>query len=144
MKEEVVDKLQKTFIMLKPDAIERGLVGEIVARFERKGLRLIKIELRTISKAFAARHYAHLVDKPFYGEIEAYITRGPVLASVWEGRDAINVARRLLGPTDGALAAPGTIRGDFSCDHSENLVHASDSPEAARKEIANFFGKARR
>ena len=130
---------ERTFVMLKPDAFERGLAGEIIARLERKGLRARRMELRILSRAEVARHYAHLLDKPFYAEIEAYATRGPVLAMIWEGRDATAVVRRLVGETDGANAAPGTIRGDFSCDMSENLVHASDSPDAAAREIKRFF-----
>ena len=132
-------ELETTFVLLKPDALERALAGEIIARLERKGLQLARAELRVVSKELAARHYAHLVDKPFYPEIEAFITRGPVLATAWRGRDAINVVRRLVGATDAALAASGTIRGDFACLYTENLVHASDSRDAARRELANFF-----
>lgn len=130
---------ERTFVMLKPDALERSLMGEIVGRFERKGLKLVRLELRRVSKELAAIHYAHLVDKPFYPELEAYITRGPVVASVWEGKDAIRVVRNLVGVTDSTLAAAGTIRGDFGVDKTENLVHASDSPESAAREIQNFF-----
>lgn len=132
---------EKTFVMLKPDTLERRLVGEIVGRLERKGLRLTKIELRTVSKELAARHYAEHVAKPFYPELEAYVTRGPVLATIWEGRRAIAVVRGLLGATDSTKAAAGTIRGDFGFDATENLVHASDSPESAEREIRNFFGE---
>ena len=128
--------------MLKPDAIERGLAGEIVSRLERKGLRPLRLELRTVSKELAKKHYAHLIDKPFFQELEDYITRGPVVAMIWEGRDAINVVRRLVGATDPAVAAAGTIRGDFGLDVTENLIHASDSPESAEREIAVFFGKS--
>lgn len=134
-------EMEKTFVMLKPDALERRLVGEIVGRLERKGLRLTKIELRTVSKELAARHYAEHVAKPFYPELEAYVTRGPVLATIWEGRQAIAVVRGLLGATDSTKAAAGTIRGDFGFDATENLVHASDSPESAEREIRNFFGE---
>ncbi len=130
---------ERTFVMLKPDALERSLMGEILGRFERKGLKLVRLELRCVSKELAAIHYAHLVDKPFYPELEAYITRGPVVASVWEGKDAIRVVRNLVGVTDSTLAAAGTIRGDFGVDKTENLIHASDSPESATREIQNFF-----
>lgn len=132
---------EKTFVMLKPDALERGLAGEIIGRLERKGLRLKKIELRTVSKELAARHYAEHVEKPFYPKLEAYITRGPVLASIWEGFRAVTVVRGLVGATDSTKAAAGTIRGDFGFDATENLVHASDSPESAEREIRNFFGE---
>lgn len=134
------DETRDVFVMLKPDALERGLAGEIISRLERKGLRPLRIEQRMVSKELAAKHYAHLLDKPFYAELERYVTRAPVVAMVWRGRDAINVVRRLVGATDPAEAAPGTIRGDFGFDSTENLIHASDSPEAAATEIANFFG----
>lgn len=137
----VVTEKQRTFVMLKPDAIERGLVGEIVSRLERKGLKPLRLELRFVSKELARKHYAHLVGKSFFQELEDYVTRGPVVATIWEGRDAINVVRRLVGATDPAAAAPGTIRGDFGLGFTENLVHASDSPESAKKEIVNFFGE---
>lgn len=133
------NRIERTFVMLKPDALERSLMGEILGRFERKGLKLVRLELRRVTKELAAIHYAHLVDKPFYPELEAYITRGPVVATVWEGVDAIRVVRNLVGATDSTLAAAGTIRGDFGIDKTENLVHASDSPESAAVEIRNFF-----
>lgn len=129
-----------TFVMLKPDALERGLIGEIVGRLERKGLRPKRFLWRAFTKEMAKKHYAHLVGKKFYPELEAYITRGPVLGSVWEGRDAIEVVRILVGNTDPAKAAAGTIRGDLAIDETENLVHASDSPEAVRREVEIFFG----
>ncbi len=125
--------------MLKPDAIERGLIGKIVERLERKGLKPVKFLWRDVSRELAEKHYERLVDKPFFPKIAAYITRGPVLASIWEGRDAVAVVRKLVGATDGADAEPGTIRGDFGNDQTENLVHASDSVEAARREIELFF-----
>ena len=132
---------ETTFVMLKPDALERNLVGEIIGRLERKGLRLKKIELTSVSKELAARHYAEHLEKAFYPELEAYVTRGPVLATIWEGRKAITVVRGLVGATDSTKAAAGTIRGDFGFDATENLVHASDSPESAEREIRNFFGE---
>lgn len=134
--------IERTFVMLKPDALERSLAGEILGRFERKGLKLVRLELQRVTKELAAIHYAHLVAKPFYPELEAYITRGPIVASVWEGIDAIRVVRNLVGATDSILAAPGTIRGDFGVDKTENLVHASDSPESAAVEIRNFFNES--
>ena len=132
---------ETTFVMLKPDALERNLVGEIIGRLERKGLRLKKIELTSVSKELAARHYAEHLEKAFYPELEAYVTRGPVLATIWEGRKAITVVRGLLGATDSTKAAAGTIRGDYGFDATENLVHASDSPESAEREIGVFFGE---
>lgn len=134
--------IERTFVMLKPDALERSLAGEILGRFERKGLKLVRLELQRVTKELAAIHYTHLVAKPFYPELEAYITRGPIVASVWEGIDAIRVVRNLVGATDSILAAPGTIRGDFGVDKTENLVHASDSPESAAVEIRNFFNES--
>lgn len=131
--------IEQTFVMLKPDAIERGVMGEILSRFERKSLKPIRLVWRTLDGELLKKHYAHLADKPFFPEIVAYMTRGPVLASIWEGRDAVAVVRRLVGPTDCGDAEPGTIRGDFGVDFRENLVHASDSVEAAQREIALFF-----
>lgn len=135
------EEIQQTFIMLKPDAIERGLVGEIISRFEQVGLKLLRMETKKLSKETVARHYKSLMQKPFFPELEAYVTRGAVVATIWQGRDAIKVARKIVGATDPALAEKGTIRGDLGSNCTENLVHASDSPEAARSEIANFFGK---
>ena len=131
--------VERTFVMLKPDALERGLIGEIISRLERKGLKPVRFLWRAVSPELAAKHYERLTSKPFYPLLEAYITRGPVLASVWEGRDAVAVVRRLVGATDPALAEAGTIRGDFGLDVTENLIHASDSPEAAEREIGLFF-----
>ncbi len=130
---------EETFVMLKPDAAERGLIGEIVGRLERKGLRPTRFLWREVSPALARKHYANVLGKPFYPELEAYITRGPVLAMTWEGRDAVNVVRMLVGATDPAKAEPGTIRGDLALDDTENLVHASDSVEAAERETNLFF-----
>ncbi|MGN1063874.1 MAG: nucleoside-diphosphate kinase [Thermoguttaceae bacterium] len=131
--------VERTFVMLKPDALERGLIGEIISRLERKGLKPVRFLWRAVSPELAAKHYERLTSKPFYPLLEAYITRGPVLASIWEGRDAVAVVRRLVGATDPALAEAGTIRGDFGLDVTENLIHASDSPEAVEREIGLFF-----
>ena len=130
---------EQTFVMLKPDAVERGLIGEIVARLERKGLKPVKFLWRDVSLELAKQHYAHLVDKPFFPKIAAFITRGPVIATIWEGRTAIEVVRRLVGATDPVKAEPGTIRGDYGLNMTENLVHASDSVDAAKREIDLFF-----
>ncbi len=133
-------KILRTFVMCKPDAVERGLVGEIITRLENKGLRLVRMDLRNLSKRDAAEHYAEHLGKDFYQELEDYVTRGPVVPMIWEGRDAIAVVRKLVGATDPADAAAGTIRGDYAVDYTENLVHASDGEESAQKEIARFFG----
>ena len=130
----------RTFVICKPDAVERGLSGEIVARLERKGLRLIAAELRTIDEATAKQHYAEHDGKPFFADLVAFITRGPALLLVVEGpEDTYKVVRTLMGSTNPRDAAPGTIRGDLGILLTENLVHGSDSPESAAREIGIFF-----
>ncbi|MEA3077725.1 MAG: nucleoside-diphosphate kinase [Actinomycetota bacterium] len=132
--------MDRTFVACKPDAVERGLTGEIVARLERKGLKLVAAELRTISKETAEQHYAEHKDKPFFGELVSFITRGPAMLLVFEGPvDTWKVVRTLMGTTNPIEAAPGTIRGDYGILMTENLVHGSDGPEAATREIALFF-----
>jgi nucleoside-diphosphate kinase len=129
-----------TLVLCKPDAVERGLVGEIIARFERKGLTLVAAELRTVDTATAEAHYAEHADKPFFGELLAFITRSPVLAMVLEGpEDTFKVVRTMMGATNPRESAPGTIRGDLAIEMTENLVHGSDSPESAAREIAIWF-----
>jgi nucleoside-diphosphate kinase len=130
---------QRTLVLLKPDAVRRGLVGRIIARFEEKGLRVVALEQRTIDAATADRHYAEHVDRDFYPPLRAFVTSGPLVAMVLEGDEAIEVVRLLNGATDGRKAAPGTIRGDFSVSNRENLVHGSDSEESAEREIALWF-----
>lgn len=126
--------------MCKPDAVERGLSGQIIARFEAKGLRLVAAELRSVDRAFAEQHYADLSDKPFFGELIEFITRSPVLAMVLEGpEDTWRLARTVMGATKVEDALPGTIRGDFATVTTENLVHGSDGPESAAAEIALWF-----
>jgi len=132
--------LQRTFVMVKPDGVRRGLVGEVVSRFERKGLRLTRARMLTIDADLAARHYAEHVEKPFYPDLAAFITGGPVLAMEWEGEEAVDVARTLMGVTDPKKAAPGTIRGDLGLATTENIVHGSDSPASAERELGLFFG----
>ena len=130
----------RTFVICKPDAVERGLSGEIVARLERKGLRLVAAELRTIDEATAKRHYAEHDGKPFFGDLVAFITRGPALLLVVEGpEETFKVVRTLMGSTNPRDAAPGTIRGDLGILLTENLLHGSDSPESAEREIGIFF-----
>jgi nucleoside-diphosphate kinase len=130
----------RTLVICKPDAVERGLSGEIIGRLERKGLRLVAAELRPITEAEAGRHYAEHDGKPFYGELVTFITRSPALIMVIEGPDdAYKVVRNLMGATNPVDAAPGTIRGDLALEMGENLVHGSDSTESADREIAIFF-----
>lgn len=132
--------MDRTLVICKPDAVERGLAGEIMGRLERKGLTLVAAELRRIDEATAARHYAEHVGKPFYGDLVAFITRSPSLVMVVEGpADTWKVVRTLMGSTNPREAAPGTIRGDLAVELTENLVHGSDSPESAEREIGIFF-----
>jgi nucleoside-diphosphate kinase len=130
----------RTLVICKPDAVERGLVGEIVARLERKGLTLVAGELRTIDEETAGRHYEEHQGKPFYGDLVAFITRSPALLLVVEGpEDTWKVVRNLMGTTNPKEAAPGTIRGDLAIELTENLVHGSDGPDSAKREISIFF-----
>ena len=133
--------MTRTLVLVKPDGVERGLVGEILSRLERKGLRLVAADLRVISPEVARRHYAEHEGKPFHDDLVAFITRPPSLAIVVEGADeqTFAVVRSLMGSTDPKGAAPGTIRGDLAIDVGENLVHGSDSPTAAAREIELFF-----
>jgi nucleoside-diphosphate kinase len=130
----------RTFVICKPDAVERGLAGEILARFERKGLKLAAVELRTIDAPTAQRHYAEHEGKPFFADLVAFITRAPALLAVLEGpEDTWKVVRTMMGPTNPIDAPPGTIRGDFGTILTENLVHGSDGAESAEREIGIFF-----
>ncbi len=130
----------RTFVICKPDAVERGLVGEIVSRFERKGLKIVAMELRSLDADILARHYAEHVEKPFYPELVAFMSRGPVVTLVLEGpEDTFQVVRDMMGTTNPRKAAPGTIRGDLGILFTENLVHGSDSAESAAREIGIFF-----
>ncbi len=132
--------MDRTLVICKPDAVERGLAGEILRRLEAKGLRLVAAELRTIDAATAGRHYAEHVGKPFYDDLVAFITRSPALLMVVEGpQETFAVVRTLMGATNPRAAAPGTIRGDLAIEMTENLVHGSDSHESAAREIAIFF-----
>ena len=126
-------------MLLKPDAVRRGLVGEVLSRFEAKGLSVVAMELRQVDGEQADKHYAEHVDKAFYPPLRTFITSGPSVALILEGDEAIEVVRALNGATDGRKAAPGTIRGDLSLSNRENLVHGSDSPESAEREIALWF-----
>ena len=131
--------MQRTLILLKPDCVQRRLVGAVIARFERKGLRLAGLKLVQASRELAEKHYAVHKGKSFYDSLLQFLTAGPTVAMVWEGREAVAVARNLIGATDGVKAAPGTIRGDFALSVQNNLVHGSDSPENAETEIALWF-----
>ncbi len=130
---------QRTLVLLKPDTVRRGLVGEVLGRFEAKGLTLVALELRTIDTEQADRHYAEHVERDFYPPLRDFVTSGPLVALVLEGDEAIEVVRALNGATDGRKAAPGTVRGDHSLSNRENLVHGSDSPESAEREIGLWF-----
>ncbi len=132
--------MSRTLVICKPDAVERGLVGEILGRFERRGLRLVAGELREIDEALASRHYAEHVGRPYYGDLVKFITRSPSLVVVLEGpAETWRVVRQMMGATDPTQAPPGTIRGDLGLETQENLVHGSDSSESAVREIALFF-----
>jgi len=130
---------QRTLILLKPDCMERRLAGTVLARFEQKGFRIVGMKLMQVTPEIASKHYAEHVEKPFFPNLLGYITSDPVTAICLEGRDVVNVVRKMVGTTKGYLAEPGTIRGDFSISGQKNLVHASDSPESAEREIAIFF-----
>ena len=132
--------MNRTFIICKPDAVERGLVGDILTRFERRGLKIVAAELRTIDAETAGQHYAEHDGKPFYGELVSFIGRSPALCAVLEGpTDTWQIVRTMLGATNPADSAPGTIRGDFGLEMSENLIHGSDSADSAAREIGIFF-----
>lgn len=130
---------QRSFVLLKPDTVRRGLVGDVLGRFESKGLTIVAMDLRSVSGELADRHYAEHVDKAFYPPLRTFVTSGPSVAVVVEGDEAIDVVRALNGATDGRKAAPGTVRGDYSLSNRENLVHGSDSAESAAREIALWF-----
>jgi nucleoside-diphosphate kinase len=130
---------QRTLVILKPDAVRRRLVGELVGRYEAKGLTLVALQHRTIDGALADEHYAEHVDKAFYPPLRDFVLSGPLVAMVLEGDEAVDVVRALNGATDGRKAAPGTIRGDLALSNRENLVHGSDSPESAEREIGIWF-----
>jgi nucleoside-diphosphate kinase len=131
--------MERTLVLLKPDCVQRRLIGRVLSRFEDKGLNLVAMKLIRISPELAKRHYAEHVSKPFYPALEKFITGGPVVAAIVEGLEAIRVVREILGATSGLKAAAGTIRGDFSSSRQMNLVHASDGPDAAKREIELYF-----
>ncbi len=132
---------ERTLLLLKPDAVHRGLIGEVLVRFEKKGFKIVGMKMLKVSKELSREHYAHLVSKPFYPDLEKFITSDPVVAVVIEGKEAVEVTRLIVGPTNASKAPGGSIRGDFSNSTSRNIIHASDSKEAAEKEVHRFFKK---
>jgi nucleoside-diphosphate kinase len=131
--------MDRTLILVKPDAFERGLTGELIARFERKGLRIAALKQMTMERELAERHYAEHLDKPFFGDLVEFITSGPLVAMVLEGYEAVTAARQVIGATNPLEAAPGSIRGDLALEVQTNLVHGSDSPDSATREVGLFF-----
>jgi len=133
--------LERTLVLIKPDAVQRGLVGEIISRIERRGLKIIALKMIQMDRELAQKHYAIHKGKPFFERLVNYITSGPLIAAVFEGSRAVEIVRRTMGETDPANAAPGTIRGDLALEIGYNLIHGSDSPENAEKEIKLFFSE---
>lgn len=131
--------MENTFVMVKPDGVRRRLVGEVIGRLERKGLTLVRMRMLTIDRELAGRHYAEHTEKPFFGELVDFITSGPVVAMEWAGPKAVSIVRTLMGPTNPVEAPPGTLRGDYGSVITENIVHGSDSPQSAEREIRLFF-----
>ena len=131
--------MERTFLMVKPDGVQRNLIGEIVGRFEGKGYQLVGAKLMQITKELAEEHYGEHKERPFFGELVEFITSGPVFAMVWEGENVISTARLLVGATNPSESAPGTIRGDFAVTVGKNIIHGSDSTESAVREIGLFF-----
>ena len=132
--------MDRTLILVKPDAFARNLTGEIIARFERKGLRIAALSHMTMTRELAEQHYAEHAERPFFGELVSFITSGPLVAMVLEGSEAVRAARQVIGATNPLEAAPGSIRGDFAVEVGQNMVHGSDSPESAAREVKLFFG----
>lgn len=131
--------MERTYLMVKPDGVQRNLVGEIISRFEKRGFKIVGLKMLQISRATAEKHYGEHVDKPFFKGLVDFITSGPVVAMVLEGKGVINAAREMMGATNPLKAAPGTIRGTYGIDTGRNVIHGSDSPESAKREIALFF-----
>lgn len=130
---------ERTLILFKPDAVQRALCGELLQRIENKGLKIVGLKMLQVTPEMAKQHYSEHVEKPFYPGLEAFITAGPIVAVAVEGLSAISIMRTLMGATNGAAAAPGTIRGDYGCSRQMNLIHGSDGPEAAAKELSIYF-----
>jgi nucleoside-diphosphate kinase len=134
--------MQKTLVLLKPDAVKRGLVGKVTARFEKKGLKLTAIKMMQLSESILREHYSHIADKPFFPGVSSFMQSAPVVAQCWEGKDAVQVIRTLCGVTNAREAAPGTIRGDLSMSMQCNVVHASEDETAAQAELERFFDES--
>lgn len=132
-------ELQRTFVAIKPDGVQRGLVGEVVSRFEKKGLKIVGMKFMQVSRELAENHYGEHKGKPFFDGLVSFITSGPILAMVLEGKDAIAISRNVIGATNPATANPGTIRGDLALEIGRNIVHGSDGPDSAKREIGIFF-----
>ena len=133
--------MERTFVMVKPDGVQRGIIGEVLQRFESKGLKLVAAKFMKIDEELASKHYGEHIGKPFYEPLVKFITSGPVLAMVWEGNNSISTVRTVVGKTNPADAGPGTIRGDYGMTTGRNIIHASDSPTSAKREINLFFQK---
>jgi nucleoside-diphosphate kinase len=133
--------MEKTFLMVKPDGVQRQLIGDIVSRFEKKGFQLVGAKLMQISTELAEKHYGEHKERPFFSELVDFITSGPVFAMVWQGENVISTARQMMGSTNPKDAAPGTIRGEYAVTVSKNIIHGSDSPESAEREIGLFFSQ---
>lgn len=131
--------MQVTLVILKPSAVQRGILGEVIGRFEKKGIQIVGMKMMCLSDEILAEHYAHLFNKPFYGRIKDSMQAGPVVVMALKGVDVVNIVRKITGVTNGREALPGTIRGDYSMSVQENIVHASDSPDTAAKELKRFF-----
>ncbi len=134
--------METTLVLVKPDGVQRGLIGEIITRLERRGLKLVGMKFMQVTRELASAHYEAHAEKPFYTGLVSYITSSPIVAMVWEGKDAIQVVLTTMGATNAAAAAPGTIRGDLAVEIGRNLVHGSDGPESAAREVSLFFSDA--
>lgn len=132
--------MERTLVLVKPDGVQRGLIGEIISRLERRGLKLVGMKLLQVNDALARQHYGEHVDRPFFAGLVAFITSSPVVAMAWEAENAVEAVRNTMGQTNPTTSPPGTIRGDLALDIGRNLVHGSDSPESAERELALFFG----
>ena len=132
--------MERTFVAIKPDGVQRGVIGEVISRLEHRGLKLVAIQIMQVDEELAGRHYGEHVDRPFFPGLVSFITSGPIVAMIWEATNAVALARQTMGATNPADAAPGTIRGDFGIDIGRNIIHGSDSPESATREIGLFFG----
>ena len=133
--------MERTFVAIKPDGVQRGLIGDVISRLERRGLKLVAIRLMQVDEELAGRHYAEHVDRPFFASLVSFITSAPIVAMIWEANNAVALARQTMGATNPGEASPGTIRGDFGVDIGRNIVHGSDSLESAEREIGLFFGE---